>query len=218
VGAERRVRSVSVHTRGRSVDEQAARRRLTLALTTASVFASATAHAEPPKIADPDGTPVRITSTNVDTSIYLARGDAPRDPVDDPYERIGTAPLTIKLAPGVYTIQSSNPTSSLGHARFHVEQNHPLDIEVRNGDASVRTLGTVIQGLGIAAVLTGIAVVVSISPHDQSYHRWSIGLPLMIGGAGVFGVGLGLFIAGSTNVKMPTSAEQARTIGVFVRF
>jgi hypothetical protein len=161
---------------------------------------------------------VRITSTNVDTTIYLAKGDVPRDPVDDPFERLGTAPLTIKLAPGVYTIQSSNPTSSMGHARFHVEQNHPIDIEVRNGDASVRSIGAVMQGLGIAAILTSVAVIVAISPHDQNFNRWGIGLPLLFGGAGLAGLGLGFYVAGSTSMKMPVSAEQARSFGVFVRF
>lgn len=134
------------------------------------------------------------------------------------YERIGTAPLEIRLAPGVYTIQSSNPTSSLGHARFHVETGHPIDIEVRNGDASVRTLGAVFQGLGVTAMLLGILAIVSISPHDDSYNRWGIGLPLLLGGAGVGGLGIGLGVAGATNMKMPASSLQARGVSFSLAF
>jgi len=161
---------------------------------------------------------VRITSTNVSTTIYLARGDVPKDPVDDPFERLGNAPLEIRLAPGVYTIQSSNPTSSMGHARFHVEQGHPLDIEVRNGDASVRAIGGVMQGLGATAMILGVLAIVSISPRDQNYNRWAIGLPLFLGGAALGGLGIGFYVAGATNIKMPTSAEQAKMLGVFVSF
>ncbi len=173
---------------------------------------------KPPKIADPTGTPVRITSTNVDTDIFLVRGDAPEHPLGDPFERIGTAPLMIRLAPGVYTIQSSNPTSSLGHARFHVEQGHAIDIVIRNGDAGLRTVGGVFIGLGVTAVLLGVLAMVAISPHDDNYNRFGIGIPLFLGGLGVGGVGLGMTFAGSTSIKIPTSSLQARTVGVTLSF
>jgi hypothetical protein len=170
------------------------------------------------KLADPSGTPIRVTSTNLDTDIYLAKGDIPENPVYDVFERIGTAPLEIRLAPGVYTIQSSNPTSSMGHARFHVEAGHPIDIEVRNGDATMRTLGGVCEGLGVTAMLLGVLAIIAISPHDDNYNRFGIGLPLLLGGAGMTGLGVGLSFAGATNIKMPTSSLHANMLSVTVSF
>ena len=172
----------------------------------------------PPKVADPDGTPVEITATSVDTDIYLAKGDVPADPVGEPYERIGTAPLTIRLAPGVYTIQSDRPASSSGYARFHVEQGHPIAIQVRNGDAMVRTLGTVLEAAGVTAILVGVIAVLSISNDDRHYGRFAIGLPLLLGGGGSLGVGVGLSFAGATTMKIPTSSAQAWTAGISVKF
>ncbi len=184
----------------------------------ASSAASTALPPKAPKIADSTGTPVRITSSNVDTDIFLAKGDAPENPIVDIYERIGTAPLVIRLAPGVYTIQSSNPTSSMGHARFHVEQGHAIDIVVRNGDAALRTVGGVFVGIGVTAMLLGVLAMVAISPHDDKYDRFGIGIPLFLGGIGLGGVGVGLTFAGSTTMKIPTSSVQARMVGATFSF
>jgi hypothetical protein len=171
-----------------------------------------------PKVEDPNGTPVRITASTINTTIFIAKGDVPSNPLVDTYERVGVAPLTIKLAPGVYSIESSTPTASMGYTRFDVEQNKPIDIDVRNGDAMVRTIGDVLVALGVSSIVLGVLAATAISPHDSTYARWAISIPLLGAGAGSTIVGIGMIAAGSTTFKMPVSAEQARLWGVTLRF
>jgi hypothetical protein len=171
-----------------------------------------------PKIEDPNGTVVRVTASKIDTTIYISRGNTPSDPLIDTYERIGIAPVSIKLAPGVYSLESSTPTASMGYTRFMVEQNKPIDIDVRNGDAMVRTFGDVLVALGVSSMILGVLTATALAPHDSSYNRWAISLPLLGAGAGGTAVGIGMIAAGSTTFKMPVSAEQARMWGVTLLF
>lgn len=192
-------------------------RRLGVALACGLGAASSFAQAAP-KIEDPTGTPVHVTASTINTTVYIAKGDVPADPFIDTYERVGIAPLTIKLAPGDYSIESSTPTASMGYTRFRVEANHPIDIEVRNGDAMVRAFGDVLVALGVSSILLGVLTATALAPHDSSYDRWAITLPLLGAGAGSTVVGIGMIAAGSTTFKMPVSAEQARLWGVTLRF
>ena len=169
------------------------------------------------KIADAAGTPVTIGASKNDTWIFLAKGDVPENTLPDPFERVGVAPLEIRLAPGVYTIESGSPTSSTGRARFRVEQGRPFHIDVSNGDSTVKTFGAVTIGTGIVAVLLGIVTIVSVSSNDSHFNRYAIGLPLLIGGGVASAVGVGLSFAGATSVKMPAS-NQAISGQLTIRF
>jgi hypothetical protein len=171
-----------------------------------------------PKIEDPSGTPIRITASTINTTIYISKGDVPSDPLIDTYERIGIAPLTVKLAPGLYSLESSTPTASMGYTRFRVEQNEPIDIDVRNGDAMVRTFGDLLVALGVSSIILGVLTATALAPHDSSYNRWGISIPLLGAGAGGGIVGIGMIAAGSTTFKMPVSADQARMWGIKLRF
>ncbi len=155
-----------------------------------------------PAIAYAGGVDVTITSKDPATEIFLAHGDVPGDTMPDPYERIGLAPITIKLAAGTYSIETASPTQSTGHDRFMVEQGKPLRIEVRAGDASVKSVGAVIAGLGVISIVLGIVAIVSFSPDDSHYDRWGIGLPLVLGGAAGCGIGIGMTVLGATRVDV----------------
>ncbi len=158
------------------------------------------------RIEEPDGTTVTFMSTNDDAmEIFLARGDVPGGAQPDPFERLGRAPLTIKLAPGVYTVEAESPTSSTGHERVFVEQGTPVQVRVRGGNATVKATGTVLVGLGVVAVVLGIVAIVSISPNDQHYDRFGIGIPLAVGGAAGAGIGWALTALGTTNIQSPHS-------------
>ena len=106
----------------------------------------------------------------------------------------------------------------MGYTRFGVEQNKPIDIEVRNGDAMVRTFGDLLVALGVTSIVLGVLTATALAPHDSTYNRWAISLPLLGVGAGSSVVGIGMIAAGSTTFKMPVSAEQARLWGVTLRF
>lgn len=162
------------------------------------------------KIEYDKGVEVTITSKDPATEVYLAHGDVPIDTMPDPYERIGLVPVTVKLAAGTYTLETASPTQSTGHQRFMVEQGKPLAVDVHPGDASVKTIGTVIIGLGIVSIVLGVVAIVSFSPHDSSYDRWGVGIPLLAGGAAGCGIGVGMTAAGGTDVHVLPQARPGR--------
>jgi hypothetical protein len=171
-----------------------------------------------PKIETPGGIEVKIVSTRLDTRIYLAHGQVERGGAPELFEKLGVAPITLRLAPGTYTMETSSESTSLGYARFSVDTT-PLTIEVRPGDETVKTIGTVFEALGITAALVGVLAAVAFSKNDANYDRWAIALPLLLGGAGVFVGGLVMSVAGSTRIVLPTaSSDHGLGLGVTVRF
>ncbi len=160
-----------------------------------------------PAIEDPAGTPVTFDSTDYAMRVYLARGDI-RDTnlIPDPYEKLPPLPCTVKLAPGTYTAEAESPNASTGHQRFVVEHDAPIQVQVHAGNASVKAFGGVFIGLGVVSTILGIVSIVSISPNDGSFNRWAVGLPLVLGGVGVGGLGIGMTFLGSTEIVAPHRA------------
>jgi len=156
----------------------------------------------PARIEAPDGVPVSFTSADPTMRIYIAHGDVPAS-APGAFERAGVVPLTLRLAPGTYTVEAESPKASTGHQRFLVEPAAPMSIEVRSGDVTVKTIGTVLIALGIVTAVLGVVAIVSISSDDSHYDRFGIGLPLLLGGAGGAGLGFGLSALGSTEVRVP---------------
>ncbi|MGH7438583.1 MAG: hypothetical protein ACRENE_23085, partial [Polyangiaceae bacterium] len=175
-----------------------------------TVSGPAPAHANP-TIGYEKGVEVTVTSKDPATEIFLAHGDPPSGAFPDPYERIGLAPITIKLAAGTYSIETASPTQSTGHERFMVEQGKPLHIEIRAGEANVKGIGAVIAGLGVTAIVVGIVAIVSFSHNDSHYDRWGIGIPLVVGGAVGCGIGVGLTALGATRVDVQKQPQPTRT-------
>jgi hypothetical protein len=162
------------------------------------------------KIEFEQGVEVTITSKDPATEIFLAHGDVPRDTMPDPFERVGLVPLTLKLAAGTYSLETASPTQSTGHERFVVEQGKPLAIEVHQGDASVKGIGTVVIGLGVVSIVLGVVAIVAFSPGDSNYNRWGVGIPLIAGGGAACGVGIGMTALGSTDVHVLPQARPGR--------
>ncbi len=174
------------------------------------------APAQGPRIAYESGVEVTITSKDPATEVFLAHGDVPIGVFPDPFERIGLTPITIKLAAGTYSIETAAPTQSGSHERFMVEQGRPVHVEVHPGDANVKAVGAVLAGLGVASIVLGIIAIVSFSPNDQTYNRFGIGLPLVIGGAAGCGIGVGMSFLGATTLKIGPATQPARPVATFV--
>jgi hypothetical protein len=168
-----------------------------------------------PSIEFANGVDVAFTSKDVSTEIYLAHGDVPVGMTPDPFERIGLAPLTLKLAPGTYTLESGSPTASTAHQRFVVEQGKPLSVDVRPGSAGLKTIGGVFIGLGVVSAILGVIAIVSFSPGDSTYNRFGVGLPLLLGGVGVGGVGLTMAAVGASDVHVRFQ-DQPKSAGTSV--
>ena len=178
--------------------------------------------AEPPKIEDPDGTKLTITSDHTDTEIWVAKGPVPRHHEIDTFERIGIAPLELKLAPGIYTFETEGPTQSAGHETVTVDR-WPMNVKVKTGDASVKGIGTILIALGVVSIIGGIVVVATFGQGDKKFDKFTIAVPLLAAGAGVAGIGIGMSFLGATNVQAttpPTTAPPAKAAGanVFLKF
>ncbi len=158
---------------------------------------------EAAKIASPDGVAVTFMSNAPDTVVYLAHGDVSERADPDPFERLGVAPMTVKLAPGTYTVETEGRTQSNGHQRLVVEHDAPLTVRIHAGDSNLRTVGGILAALGIAGVVLGVVAIVSITKDDSGYDRWGIGLPLVIGGVVSSSAGFAMIAGGSTDVQAP---------------
>lgn len=156
-----------------------------------------------PLIEDPSGTPVTFTSTDVTMRVYLAKGDVRGGVLPDPYERLPPLPYTVKLAPGMYTVEAESPNASTGHDHIVVEHDSPITVVVKSGNASVKAFGGVFIAIGIVSVILGIVSIISISPNSQNFNRWGVGLPLTLGGLGLGGLGIGMTFLGTTNITAP---------------
>ena len=85
--------------------------------------------------------PVTFVSKDPAMEIYIAHGDVPARTFPDPFEKVGVVPVTVKLSPGQYTIETASAKSSTGHERLQVESNAPLTVDVHGGDAMVKAFG-----------------------------------------------------------------------------
>jgi hypothetical protein len=167
-----------------------------------------------PSIEFENGVEVSIVSKDPATEIYLAHGDVPIGEMPDPYERLGVVPITIKLAAGTYSIETASAQQSTGHRRFVVEQGKPLVVEVHPGDASVKSLGAVVVGLGVVSIVLAVVIVVTFAPNDSHFDRWGVGLPLLVGGAAGTGVGIAMTSLGATDVDVRPLVAPRRPAGL----
>jgi hypothetical protein len=156
-----------------------------------------------PLIEDPAGTPVTFTSNDVTMRAYLAHGDIRGEVLPDPFEKLPPLPCTVKLAPGMYTVEAESPNASTGHDHITVEHDSPIKVDIRSGNASVKAFGGVFIALGIVGAILGIVSFISISPNDGNFNRWGVGGGLLGGGLAIGGLGIGMTIAGSTNIVSP---------------
>jgi len=145
------------------------------------------------------GTPVRVTATEPGVHVFVARGDVDANGADDPFEDEGPAPLTIELAPGTYTFETGSPTTTTGHEVIRVGAS-PIDVRVQAGNGATRLAGSITMALGAIAAIAGVVVLASISANDENFPRLPVSLPLIFGGAAVFGGGYALTRAARTTL------------------
>ncbi len=174
----------------------------------ASLGVAPVARAEPPKIEDPQGTKLTITSDHTDTEIYVAKGPVPRHPEIDTFERVGIAPLELKLTPGIYTFETLGPTQSSGHELVTVDR-WPMNVQVKTGDATVKTLGTILIAIGVVSIIGGIVVVATFGQGDKQFDKYSLAIPMLAGGAAAAGIGVGMSFLGSTSITPSTAPSPA---------
>lgn len=172
---------------------------IAIVMASAIVLAPAAARAD---------TPVVVTTEGNVTNVYVAPGDdvvAAPDTGIDPFKKMGVAstgqPLRLSLAPGPYTIETEGGTASSGHATVQVGA-EPTRVEVRQGDATLKTFGGILMGLGVASAIGGIIALISLPSSTDHVNKYAIGGALVGGGVAGFGLGLGLSLAGRTHITV----------------
>jgi hypothetical protein len=175
----------------------------------------------PPFVQPATGTPVEFDSDRPHVSVFVAPGiiSNTRPSYPDPFVKIGRTPLATKLAPGTYTVTAESPDITNGSAVVQVGT-QPVHVRVRAGSSDMRTMGSLVLGVGIASVLAAIAVEVSYSQTPTGISKSKIAVPLFIvGGVGV-GAGLALFFASGTTIEPdgPKPDRAGAFVGVMSRW
>jgi hypothetical protein len=181
--------------------------------------APAPASAPAPPFLQPDtGTPVEFDSTKPLISVYLAPGivddTTPRYP--DPFFKIGRTPITVKIAPGTYTVNVESPDTTVGNTVVRVGA-QPVHVRIRAGSDDMCGLGTLLFAGGAAAVLAAVVLELSYSPAPNGISKSKIAVPLFaVGGAGVAG-GLTFYLLSGTSFEQDGLAPDRRGMSFGVR-
>jgi len=150
----------------------------------------------------PTGTPVEIDADKPHVAVYVAQGlirnVEPSYP--DPFVKIGRTPITVKLAPGMYTVTAESPEISVGSTVLQVGA-EPVHVRVKGGSSEARSMGTLLLAIGAAGVLAALGVEVSYSSSPNGISKSKIAVPLFIAGGVIGGSGLAIFLASGTTLE-----------------
>jgi hypothetical protein len=151
-------------------------------------------------------------------SVYLAPGvvedTTPRYP--DPFFKIGRTPITVKVAPGTYTVNVESPETTVATTIVRVGT-QPVHVRIRAGSESMRGLGTLLLAGGATAALAGLVLELSYSQAPNGISKSKIAIPLFaIGGAGVAG-GLTFYLLSNTSFEQDGLAPDRRGMSFGVR-
>ncbi len=185
-------------------------------LTSADLSAPAASFLNPPT-----GTAVEIDADKPRVAVYVAPGlvrdTEPRYP--DPFVKIGRTPVTVKLAPGMYTVTAESPEISVGSTVLQVGT-EPVHMRIKGGSANSRSLGTLLLAIGAAGVLGAIGVEVSYSTAPSGFSKSKVAVPLFIvGGLGI-GSGLAIFLSSGTTLEHDAVPKNSKVtfVGVASRW
>lgn len=184
-----------------------------LVLVTRTAFAQVPAMAAPgePSLAPyGPGTPVQLTASGEPVTVYVVHhvAGAPR-PDDFEFAKVGKTPITIQLPNGSYLIESEGYDSTRGSFDLTVD-GQARQLLIENGAQSTHTLGNLTTGVGIAALLGGIVVLVGGSLSKSStIDKPAIVIPLFASGGVLIATGVTLTIVSRTDV-LDTSPGRLR--------
>jgi hypothetical protein len=176
------------------------------------------APAPAPPFLQETGTALEFDSTKPLISVYLAPGviedTTPRYP--DPFFKIGRTPITVKVAPGTYTVNVESPDTPVATTIVRVGA-QPVHVRVKAGNDGTRGLGTLLLAGGATALLAGLVLELSYSPAPNGISKSKIAIPLFaIGGAGVAG-GLTFYLLSGTSFEQDGLAPDRRGMSFGVR-
>jgi hypothetical protein len=158
------------------------------------------------------GVPVQVTASGKPVTVFVAPlgGTDPSRLADYDFVRVGKTPSSFVLPPGRYALEVESP--SVTHASRVVEIGKtPKRLLVESGSQGTRDAGTLLLGFGIAGLLGGAAVLVAGSKSTE-LDEVAIGVPLLAAGGALTAVGIGLFVAGRTDIEDPDEERKAHAV------
>ncbi len=168
------------------------------------------------------GAPVEVTSSGGSVTVFVA----PADPVsgsagDAEFIKVGKAPLTFQLPPGVYRLDVQGIGISHGSMLLSM-RSEPKRLLVRTGSEGLGDTGTLFIAVGITAILAATGILISGSKAPSSLDKSAVLIPVYAAGGVLLGSGIGMTIAASTNIDDRSAApvpppNMGRAPGLFAR-
>jgi hypothetical protein len=154
------------------------------------------------------GATVQVTSAGDPVTVYVARFvPAAGPPIDGEFVRIGKTPIEFQLPPGTYQIEAEGHDISNEALLFEM-RSEPRRLLVHPGSEGLGVVGTLLLGIGITAVVAGIAIVAS-GEKAGDLDRPAIVIPIFAGGVVLGGLGVGFSVASDTDIEEPKSQGPA---------
>jgi hypothetical protein len=161
-----------------------------------------------------------VTSSGEPVSVYVARVTAGDDmPPDSAYSKVGRTPTAFELPPGSYRIDVQGVRSSHESLLFEM-RSEPRRLLVRTGKEGMSVTGTLLLGIGVLGVLGATVVVLSGTKQAKDINKTAIVVPMYVIGGLAIGAGIGLTLAGRTDIddQKPPLQPPAKTAGVHAGF
>lgn len=150
---------------------------------------------------------------------------APANPVTESadeaaFVKVGKAPLTLLLPPGVYRLEVEGVDVVRGSLLVTMK-GEPKQLLVRTGSEGLSTTGTLFIAVGITAILGATGILLSGSSAPSSLDKPKVLIPMYAAGGVLLGGGIAMSLVGSTSIDDQTPRPQkpppAFGAGLFLR-
>ena len=150
------------------------------------------------------GASLLVTSSAEPLTVYVAKVDPTRAESlpDSAFVKVGRTPLSMQLPPGTYRIEVEGPGISNAGMLFEM-RGEPRKLLARPGSEGLGVTGTLFTAAGVLGLVGATAILASGSKAPSNFNKTSVLVPMYAAGAVLLGAGIGMSIAGSTNLEEP---------------
>lgn len=163
---------------------------------------------------------MELTSSAEPVTVYVARlqPTVPGVPTNSDFVKVGRTPVSFQLPPGSYQIEVEGPGISNTALIFEM-RNEPRRLLARPGSEGMSVTGTLLLAAGVTGLLGATAILISGSKAPSNFNKTSVLVPMYAAGGVLLGAGIGMTIAGKTNLDEPPPAKpQTPARGAMVSF
>jgi hypothetical protein len=153
-------------------------------------------------------------------NVFVSRAD-PATGASDPSPpiKIGKAPITFLLPPGVYRIEVEGIEVSQGSLLVTM-QGDPKHLMVRTGSDGLGSTGTLFIAVGITAILGATGILLSGGKAPSGWNKSKVLIPMYAAGGVLLAAGVAMSLVASTNIDDETEKPRppsGSARGLFLR-